>query len=225
MSALCPPYALSGQLRREALAIGLRGGAEQAQEAAAHGFLGAKAATPDDALHGQALLEQLAGGFDADSLDRARRGDPGCPAVMANETALAHRGGIRKCAHRQVATDIVGDPGMQALEASIAMLQRQGRAELRLAARALEKDNELAGDRQGHARPEIRFDESKREVDAGRDAGRCPDIAVADEDRIGIEFDRRKFFGELRASSPVRDRAAAIEEARGRQQEGTAAYR
>src|SRR4051812_22423659 len=99
---------------------------------------------------------------------------------------------------------------MQALEAGIAMLQRECRAELCLAARALEKDNELAGDRQGHARSEIRFDESKREIDAGRDAGRCPNIAIADEDRIGIEFHRRKFSGELHASSPVRDRAATI---------------
>src|SRR5262249_22373960 len=78
---------------------------------------------------------------------------------------------------------------------------------------------------QGAARPDIRFDESKREIDAGRDAGRCPNIAIADEDRIGIELHRWKLLGKLGASSPVRDRAAAIEEARSRQQEGTAAYR
>src|SRR6266852_2273255 len=101
--------------RRETLAIGLRRRTEQAQEAAAHGFLGAEAAARRDALYRQALLEHLASRLDSDPFDGARRRHAGRPAIMTNEAALAHRGSIGERGDRQIAAKIIGDPGMEAL--------------------------------------------------------------------------------------------------------------
>ena len=102
---------------------------------------------------------------------------------------------------------------MQALEPSVALLQLQRRAELRLPSGPLQEHHQLARHRERHLAAEISLDESQREIDPGGHASRCPDIAVANEDRIGIEADGRKAPGELGAASPMGDRAAAIEQA------------
>ena len=114
---------------------------------------------------------------------------------------------------------------MQTLEAGIALLQGQRRAELRLAARALQEDDEMAGHRQGELAAEILLDQRQRQIDSGGDAGRGPDVAVADEDRIGLQVHGGKAAGEFGAAPPVRHGATAIEQAGGGQQEGAAADR
>jgi hypothetical protein len=54
---------------------------------------------------------------------------------MAHETALAHAAGLGQRGDREVAGQMIRDPGMQAFEALVAVLQRERRAELRLPAR------------------------------------------------------------------------------------------
>src|SRR6266516_2821285 len=95
----------------------------------------------------QVLLEHLASRLDSDPFDGARRRHAGRPAIMANEAALAHRGSIGERGDRQIASKIIGEPGMEALEAGIAVLQGERRAEWRLADWTFEEDDELAGDR------------------------------------------------------------------------------
>ena len=72
---------------------------------------------------------------------------------------------------------------------------------------------------------EILLDQRQRQVDAGGDAGRGPDIAVLDEDRIGLQLHLGKALGELGAAAPMRHRAPSVEQAGGRQQERAAAHR
>ena len=56
-------------------------------------------------------------------------------------------------------------------------------------------------------------DHGEREVDAGGDAGRSPDVVVANIDLVGLELDlrigRNKMFGAL----PMRGGAASVEQA------------
>jgi hypothetical protein len=52
-----------------------------------------------------------------------------------------------ECSDRKLAANIVCDPGVEALEAGIPLLQGKRRAELRLATGTFEEDDELAGNR------------------------------------------------------------------------------
>src|SRR5262245_35991031 len=156
---------------REAVTIGLRSRTEQAEEAAAHGFLRAESAARRRALHRQPLLEHLACRLDTDLFDCARRRHSRRPTIMPDEAALAHRRAFGEHGNRQIAPKIVGDPGVKAFEALIAVLQSESRAELRLPAGALEEDDELAGDCQCDRPAEVRLDERQRQIDTGRDAG------------------------------------------------------
>src|SRR5260370_37926600 len=84
-------------------------------------------------------------------------------------------------------------------------------AELGLTTRAPNEQDEVAGHLKGRAWTEILLDERQREIDSGGDAGRGVDIAVAHEDRVRIDLDRRVSAGEGVARGPVRRRAAAVE--------------
>ena len=59
----------------------------------------------------------------------------------------------------------------------------------------------------------------------GGDAGRRPDVAVAHEDRVGVDLDVGVAARELGAGGPVRRRAAAVEQAGLGEQEGAGADR
>src|SRR5262249_2819432 len=112
---------------------------------------------------------------------------------------------------------MIGDPGMEALEASIAVLQGERRAELRLSAWPFEENDELACDRQRDPLAEIRLDERQRQIDPGGEAGRSPEGSISDEDRIGARAHRGKSACEFGTSPPMRNCSAAIEEAGSRQ--------
>src|ERR1700730_10691353 len=53
----------------------------------------------------------------------------------------------------------------------------------------------------------------QREIDAGADPGRGPDVAVAHEDLVGLEFHLRIRSDEMPGALPVRGGAAAVEQA------------
>jgi hypothetical protein len=71
----------------------------------------------------------------------------------------------------------------------------------------------------------VLLDERERQVDAGRDSGRGVDRAVAHEDGVGIDVDRRIQRAEQRAVPPVRGGPPVLEQARGGQDEGARADR
>src|SRR3982074_498295 len=54
----------------------------------------------------------------------------------------------------------------------------------------------------------------QRQIDAGADPGRTPDIAVADENPVGLQLYLGIYADKMRGALPVRGRAAAIEHAR-----------
>jgi hypothetical protein len=69
----------------------------------------------------------------------------------------------------------------------------------------------------------IFLDHRQRQVDAGRNAGRSPDVSVAHEDAIVFDAALRIRPAQLLARRPMRDGGAAIEHASARQDEGTGA--
>ncbi|MNN50281.1 hypothetical protein D3C81_1648570 [compost metagenome] len=120
---------------------------------------------------------------------------------------------------------VFADPGVKFVETVAFLLQGQGHAELRLTTRTLEKHHQLPGDFQGHAPPEVLFHHGQRQIYARRDAGRGPDRAVVDEDRVGFDLQARVLLRQLLATGPVGDHPPAIEPAACRQQKRTGTHR
>ncbi|GCC46578.1 hypothetical protein chiPu_0030968, partial [Chiloscyllium punctatum] len=201
-------------LARKPRAVVLRRGGQQSQEAAAHGLLGAEAAALGDPLDRQPRLrEQVPGTLDPQALDRARRRQPSRLGIVPAEAALAHAGLVRQCGKREIVGQMAADPVMQRAEPVVGRLQRQDLAELRLPAGPLEKHHQIARDGKRRRAAEIILDQRQSEIDARRDAGRCPERSVAHEDRIGLDPDVGKARGELFPKSPMCHGATAVERA------------
>ena len=92
-----------------------------------------------------------------------------------------------------------------------------------LAAGPAQEHHQVARNRERKRVAMILLNQRKRHVDAGADAGRGPHIAVAHEDRIGLDGDRRKAAREQIAPAPVRRDPAAIEQAGRGEHEGAGA--
>src|SRR5258708_5322425 len=210
---------------REARAVLLRRHAEAAQEAAAQALLVAEAAAEGDARDRRlGLLERAARRVDAQALDRLRRRRAHAPGIDAREVARAHGDARGERRDAEIVGEMLRQPVVQRGEAAIVtrLALEQG-AELRLATRALEEDDEMARHAQGHGAAEILLDQSQRQVDAGGDAGGGPDLAVAQEDRVGLDGDAGVAPLQGVAGAPMRDSAPSVEQARLRQQEGAGA--
>jgi len=93
-----------------------------------------------------------------------------------------------------------------------------------LTAGALEKNDHALGDRPGDVAAVVAADERKREVDPRGDAGGSPDVAIPDEDGIDLDANGGKKRLEEVARRPMRDRTLAVEETRGAENKGAAAY-
>jgi len=63
-------------------------------------------------------------------------------------------------------------------------------------------------------------DQREGQVDAGGHAGGGPDVAVLDEDGVGIHRDLGEVGLQLTAIGPVSGRATTLEQACGREQKG-----
>ena len=83
----------------------------------------------------------------------------------------------------------------------------------------------MARDQVGDLRTQVRLDQRQRHVDAGGDAGRGPDLAVDDVERLGIDRQRGKVLGQPRAARPVRRHPLAVEQAGRGEHEGAGADR
>ena len=147
------------------------------------------------------------------ALDVGGGGRAGLAAEGALEVPLAHLRALGQAGDAQVLAEMAGDP---ALELAQRIARRRPaarpRAELGLAAGALQEHDELARDPQRDVGAEVVRHERQREVDPRGDAGRRPDVAVADPDRLGIDRDRRVAARQRVAPGPVGGRAAAVEQ-------------
>ena len=87
------------------------------------------------------------------------------------------------------------------------------RAELRLAAGPHQEDNVLARDGERDVVAEILAHQRQREIHPGGDAGRGPQLAVIDVDRVGFECHIGELAGELLDAAPMGGGALAFEKA------------
>ena len=107
---------------------------------------------------------------------------------------------------------MLGDEALHfAQRLAIGSLRFEMRAELRLVAGAPQKQHQLASDRERQLPAEVFFDQRKREIDAGGDAGGRVHVAVTHEDRLAFDPHRGIAVGEPLATRPVRRRAPAVE--------------
>jgi hypothetical protein len=166
------------------------------------------------------LFEPAPCRFDADLHDEARGCHAGLLGEDAREVARTHPNSLGHLLDGERFAQIIQHPNMQlSYGGAVGSLQRERGAELRLAARAAQKNNQGARDEQREFRPPVFLDHGERQIDACCHAGRGVDGAVADEDRIGIELDCGKPFGHLLAKVPVRRRAPPVEQSGGGQRE------
>ena len=108
---------------------------------------------------------------------------------------------------------------------ALGLLGGERRAELRLAAGTAQEEHEVARDRERRLPVEVPLDERQREVHAGGHAGRRPDIAVADEDRLGVDLDAGVQARKGGRGRPVGRGAAAVQEPGLSENEGAGAHR
>ncbi len=122
---------------------------------------------------------------------------------FAIEAALREARAIRERRHVERLVEMGLHPFDQAGERGIDVgLGLQQRTELRLVARPPRIEHEVPRDQVGGRRTEIRLDQCQRHVDAGRHAGRGPDLAVDDIERLGIDRRAREIFRPAARSSP-----------------------
>ena len=100
----------------------------------------------------------------------------------------------------------------QRREPAAGPIRLEQRRELRLPAGPAVIDHELLRGTLGDRLAEILGDQRQREIDAGGDAGRGPDRAVADENAVGLDADAGDRRGRTRRRGPMRGRAPAVEQ-------------
>src|SRR4051812_35833394 len=169
--------------RVEPVSVGAGAHAQPAVEGAAHGLDGAEAAV---ARH---CLELLAGGLEP----QPRVIDPQCLDVgagrhanfageCAGEVALAHVRARGEGGHREVGADVRRHPLLQLSQrAALGDLCSEVRAELRLAAGALDEHDEPARGFERRGAAEVVLHEGERQIHPGSHARGGPDVAVAHE--------------------------------------------
>jgi hypothetical protein len=129
----------------------------------------------------------------------------------ASEVPRAHGGTVGEAFHRQRFREMRAHPLDQFHKAAGSPTHLHQPRELRLAARPSLMHDELLRGVACDLRAEIVLDEREREVDTGRDARGGPDLAIADEDAIGLECHVRIAPPEMLRAAPVRRRAAAVQ--------------
>ena len=85
---------------------------------------------------------------------------------------------------------------------------------LGLAAVALRRDDQLAGELGGDLAPVVLADDVQAEVDAGGTARAGEDVALVDEEHPGVDRQERISAGQLVALGPVGRRAPPVEQSR-----------
>ncbi|MNN12230.1 hypothetical protein D3C81_1252130 [compost metagenome] len=103
-------------------------------------------------------------------------------------------------------------------------LRDQHLAQLRLRAGPLHVHREFLRGVQRHLVAIVGLHHGEREVDAGGDAGRGPELLLLHEDGVGVQVHAGKQLVEAVAHRPVGSGALAVEQAGKAQQEGPGAY-
>ena len=165
----------------------------------------------DDRLVG--VLQLAAGGGDPGGGDVAGRRHADLGLEAAQEVALAH-GDPRG---QPAETVVVGGVGVDQLLGPADRLVAgppapHRRGELALRAGPAQEHDQPAGDGPGHLDAVVVLDERQRDVDAGRDAGRRPHVAVAGPDRIGVDAHVRVLGGQAGRPRPVRRGPPPVEQ-------------
>ena len=138
-----------------------------------------------------------------------------CRALMPARSARSSTvSGASRCSRAQVSSGP---------KRPVRRLQFQQRRELRLAAAAAMIEHELARGLLRDLVAVILRDHRERQIDAGGDAGRAPDIAVAHEDAVGLELHLRIGGEKLPRALPMGGGAAAVEQAGFGEHEGAGA--
>src|SRR5436305_3813662 len=197
--------------------VAVAGGAdpEPAVERAAHRLDGAEAAVVRDRLELLAgRLEPQPRVVDAQGLDIGCRRHPDLAAEGAREVALAHRGAGCEGGHGEVRGEVRRHPLLELPDRPpLGELRLEVRAELRLAARALDEDDEPARGLERGGAAEVLLDEGESEVHPGGHAGARPHVAVADVDRVRVDLYGRVTAREVLRRGPMRRGTAAVEQA------------
>src|SRR6478672_6910945 len=107
--------------------------------------------------------------------------------------------------------EMLARPTQQRSEAAARRLQFQQRGELRLAAAAAVVEHKLARGLLRNLVAEILNCHCERQIDAGGDPRRAPDVAVADENPVGLDLHLRIGAEKMPGAPPMRCGATAIE--------------
>lgn len=142
----------------------------------------------------------------------ARRGHPGLADEEAGKIPRTHRGARRQAFHAELLVEMLARPAQHRGEPSVGAIQFQQSRELRLAARPAVIDDQLLRGLARDPLAEIVGDHRQREVNAGGDARRGPNIAIPDIDAVGFEPHPRKAPGEIGTAVPMGGGAPAIEQ-------------
>src|SRR5258705_1933364 len=140
---------------------------------------------------------------------------PECPA----ELAPAHAGRLRQMLQCQCFGDVIARIAKGGGNTIVLRCQIDGGGELRLAAMAAVVDDEVLCDALGDSETMILLDQGQREINSGRNARRCPYVAVPTVHAIRLDPDG--WIVSLKASckSPVRRRSAPVQQPSRRERE------
>jgi hypothetical protein len=175
-----------------------------------------RSAAPKPASAETASSETAASLVEARALDELRRGEARFGHEVTREAALAHMGAGGERRHREIGARVFHDESADAGKALVLdALGGELRGELGLTAGAHQIHDVMAGKRERHLAAEVFLDQRKREVHARGDAGRRPDVAVADIDRVVLDGNLREALSHRGRIGPVGRRTAAIEHTRG----------
>jgi len=200
---------------------------QHSQEGSPHGVWASKPTLPRDLLQSSAdLLQSTTSRLDTDTLDEVGRSPPHIAAKNSTEVPHAH---VDLCCQRlngEVICQVLGSPALQITHrTAVCGLQFQEGAELRLASRSANKQDEVSGDGERNVPAEVGFHQAKSQIHTGRDTCGSVNIPIAHEDGIRVNGDLWVLASKQVTMRPVGDRAAAIEEPCGGEQEGTRAHR
>src|SRR6516164_6790538 len=199
--------------------------AEGAQEGATHPFGVAKAGMNSDRLDwlGTAL-DPFACGLQAQAFDRLGGGRAGFGHEGSGEMALAHRRVVRQPLDRKPLTQPLARPPQYRGKPTGGAIGLEQRRELRLPAGSPVVDHKLLCHPFGDWLAEIIGDQRKCQVDAGRDPGRGPDLAVPGEDAVGLDVDQRIGAGQYGCTTPMSGGTATVEQSGRCENEGPRAH-
>ena len=129
--------------------------------------------------------------LDAQPLDRLGGRTAGRLLVAAQEGALAHAGAGGETGNRQFGAEIFADPGMELVETSSPRCSDSVALNCAWPPGRLRKTTSWRATASADLASEVLLDQRERKIDARGDAGRGPDVAVADENRVALRLSLR----------------------------------